>query len=61
MSGNRRAFLQKMVLASMANERLEASARATFPNDVYMQCVVLTGMDPLHELGGDDDERQETD
>ena len=56
----RRAFLRKVTLAGIANEHLEQLAVATFPTDIYLQTVMVTGIDPLLEIegGGDDAERQ---
>lgn len=54
------AFLRRIVLASMANERMDTAARSTYPADIYKQTCLVTGLDPLHEMAGDDDERETT-
>jgi len=56
MSAQLAAYMRRTVLAVIAQERIEIAAEATYPHDIYRQTVMVTGIDPLHEMSPRDDE-----
>jgi hypothetical protein len=50
----RQSFLRRVVLAGMASERIESAAVTAYPNNIYAQTCIVTGLDPLGEMSPDE-------